>query len=120
MFEPDELLSVASSVAPYHFLSTTKLLPIFLPYEHVVATIPMGPEDAPRAPSLSWRAASTATIAFTGFLVRAFVRLACTTEVHSLDGFVRLLDEREDADRRQRGLITGISILYYIVCGRYV
>lgn len=111
MFDVD-IPNVASAAPPSHLLSTTKSLPTFLPYEHVVATIPMGPEDAPRAPSLSWRAASTATIAFTGFLTRAFVRLACATEVHGLDGFVRLLDEREDVNRRQRGLITGKLALY--------
>jgi len=63
-------------------------------------------EDFPYAPSLSWRIASTATIAFTGFLAKAFARVACTTEVHGLDEFLKLLDERKDVDGRQRGLIT--------------
>jgi monolysocardiolipin acyltransferase len=67
----------------------------------------MVPEDLPYAPSLSWRIASTATIAITGFLAKAFVRVACTTEVHGLDEFLKLLDERKDVDGRQRGLITG-------------
>jgi monolysocardiolipin acyltransferase len=64
-------------------------------------------EDLHYAPSLSWRIASTATIAFTGFFAKAFARVACTTEVHGLDEFLKLLDERKDVDGRQRGLITG-------------
>lgn len=64
-------------------------------------------EDLPYAPGLSWRIASTATIAFTGFLAKAFTSVACTTEVRGLDGFVKLLDERKDVNSRQRGLITG-------------
>jgi len=67
----------------------------------------MVPEDPPYAPNLSWRIASTATITLTGLLARTFGRVACTTEVHGLEGFLKLLDERNDVDGRQRGLITG-------------
>lgn len=70
----------------------------------------MGLEDVPYHPSLTWRIASTATIACTGFLAKAFARVACTTEVNGLEDFVKMLDERRDIDGRTRGLITGIFI----------
>ena len=31
------------------------------------------------------------------------------TEIHGLDGFLKLLDERKDVEKRTRGLITGKS-----------
>ena len=72
-------------------------------------------EDVPYAPGLGWRAASTATIAFTGFLAKAFARIACSTEVHGLESFVRLLNDRENVKERDRGLITGTSELQKMV-----
>lgn len=111
---------MASRVAPFHLNSATKRAPTFLSRDHVVAAIPMGSKDVPKAPSLSWRAASITTIAFTGFLAKAFARVACTTEVHGLDGFVKLLDERENVDGRKQGLITGESAINRINSGRYV
>ena len=30
-----------------------------------------------------------------------------STEIHGLDGFLKLLDERKDVEKRTRGLITG-------------
>jgi hypothetical protein len=59
------------------------------------------------APPLTWRIASTTTIAVIGILSKSFLGLLNTTKVHGLDGFVRLLDERKDVSKRQRGLITG-------------
>ena len=29
-----------------------------------------------------------------------------STEIHGLDGFLKLLDERKDVEKRKRGLIT--------------
>jgi len=72
-------------------------------------------EDAPYAPSLGWRAASTATIAFTGFLAKAFARIACSTEVYGLESFVKLLNDRENVEERDRGLITGMLELRQMV-----
>ena len=68
----------------------------------------MVPEDAPYAPGLGWRGASAATIAFTGALAKAFVRIACSTEVNGLQSFVKLLNDRENVKERDRGLITGL------------
>lgn len=42
-----------------------------------------------------------------GSLSRIFMFGANKTNVHGLDRFLELIDEREDPDRRQRGLITG-------------
>lgn len=38
-----------------------------------------------------------------------------TQEAHGLDGFLRLLDERADVDKRQRGLVTGKQALKAIL-----
>jgi hypothetical protein len=71
----------------------------------------MPAEEIAVPPSLQWRAASTLTIALTGLASKAFLTLACTKEVHGLDGFVKVLDERKDVEGRERGLLTGISFL---------
>ena len=64
---------------------------------------------SPNQPSLPWRAASATVMAFAGSVSRIVMFGANKTEVHGLDGFLRLLDAREDINRRERGLITGIS-----------
>jgi monolysocardiolipin acyltransferase len=71
----------------------------------------MPAEEIAIPPSLQWRAVSALTIALTGMASKAFLGLACTKEVHGLDGFAKLLDERKDVDGRERGLLTGISYL---------
>jgi hypothetical protein len=58
-------------------------------------------------PPLTWRIASTTTIAIVGILSKAFLNIANSTTVHGLDGFVKILDERIDPSKRDRGLITG-------------
>ena len=46
-----------------------------------------------------------------GFLTRTFMYGLNSMETHGLDGFLNLVNERQDIDRRQRGLITGESSL---------
>lgn len=69
----------------------------------------MRPEDEqqPSAPSWPWRAASSFTMGAVGVLCRGFLLGLSKTEVHGLDGFLDLLDEREHVEGRTRGLITG-------------
>jgi hypothetical protein len=68
----------------------------------------MSPNERLSAPSLPWRAASTFTMSAVGILSKSFLNLACTTKVHGLDGFLKILDQRRDVANRDRGLITGI------------
>ncbi|MCJ1452854.1 hypothetical protein MMC28_003199 [Mycoblastus sanguinarius] len=64
------------------------------------------PLPSPPPPSLPWRIGSTAVMAFTGTVTRAFMHSANGQEANGLDKFLELLDERKDIDNRQRGLIT--------------
>lgn len=64
--------------------------------------------DDPPPPSPLWRAGSTAIMAFTGTLTRAFMHGLNWQDAYGLDEFLKLLDERADIDGRQRGLITGM------------
>lgn len=66
----------------------------------------MDPANQPEAPSWQWRAASSATMGFIGTLCRSFLYTLATTEVHGLDEFLQLLDERQDVRARTKGLIT--------------
>jgi len=61
----------------------------------------------PAQPSLAWRLASTATLGGTGHLCKSFLFALNRVQVHGLDGFLELLDERKDIQARERGLITG-------------
>lgn len=61
-------------------------------------------------PSLPWRIGSSLIMGVTGALCRVFLFGANKTEVHGLDGFLKLLDQREDISSRTRGLITGEHI----------
>lgn len=70
----------------------------------------MQPEErpeAPAAPSVPWRAASTLTMGAVGLLCKGFLALN-KIEMHGMERFLRLLDERQDPGQRQRGLITGM------------
>ena len=62
--------------------------------------------DSP-PPSLPWRFGSATVMGVSGFLTRVFMYGANSMETHGLDGFLNLVDERRDIDKRQRGLITG-------------
>lgn len=72
----------------------------------------MGDEEPPTAPSLLWRFGSATVIGVTGFLARSFLLGANRLEVHGLDAFVDLLEERKDVKGRQRGLITGALFIF--------
>lgn len=61
----------------------------------------------PTQPSLPWRIGSAIVMGFVGLNSRLFMFQANSTEVHGLDGFLRMLDRRKDPARRERGLITG-------------
>ena len=37
-------------------------------------------------------------------------------ETHRMEGFLKLLDEREDVVERERGLITGMRLQSVVVC----
>jgi hypothetical protein len=67
----------------------------------------MSVEDKLTSPSLQWRAGSTATLWFTGSVVKLFYALGARVNAHGLDRFLRILDERADIEGRQRGLLTG-------------
>ena len=64
-------------------------------------------EDAPAAPSSPWRMASKVVMGMVGTAVRSFMYGPNSVEVRGLEGFLKLLDEREDVQSRKRGLITG-------------
>ncbi|KAI4670136.1 uncharacterized protein J4E79_000417 [Alternaria viburni] len=66
----------------------------------------MRPEEQPEAPSGPWRAASAFTMGAVGLLCKGFLNGLSKVETHGMDGFLKLLDEREDPASRQRGLIT--------------
>ncbi|KAK4986821.1 Lyso-phosphatidylcholine acyltransferase [Elasticomyces elasticus] len=60
----------------------------------------------PWQPSWPWRASSTIVVGITGFLCRSFIYGLNRTEVQGLDNLLRVIDERNEVDRRQRGLVT--------------
>ena len=64
-------------------------------------------EGDPPPPSLPWRFGSATVMGVAGFLTRTFMYGLNNMETHGLDGFLNLVDERQDIDKRQRGLITG-------------
>ena len=64
-------------------------------------------EDSPLAPSLPWHASSAVVLGVSGMLCRAFLYGGNRVKINGLDGFLNLLDKREDVEGRERGLITG-------------
>lgn len=70
----------------------------------------MAENERPYEPPMLTRAISNATVGTVGFLCRSFLYVLSRTEVHGLDRFQELIDERSDPERRERGLITGRSI----------
>lgn len=71
----------------------------------------MRPEEQPDAPSAPWRAGSTFFMGAVGLLCKGFLTGLSRVETHGFDDFLKLLDEREDVEARQRGLITGTPSL---------
>jgi len=67
----------------------------------------MAADDQPYEPPLLQRVVSNTTIGLVGFLCRTFLYGLSRTEVHGLENFIELVDERRDPARRERGLITG-------------
>ncbi|KZF21647.1 hypothetical protein L228DRAFT_283790 [Xylona heveae TC161] len=57
-------------------------------------------------PSLSWRIRSQFVMGMTGVLSRWFIYGLNQTEIYGLEPFLKILDERKDIARRERGLIT--------------
>jgi len=80
-------------------------LPLPLP-PHSIADS-MQSDEQPAAPSGPWRFGSALTMGAVGLLCRGFLLGLSNTEAHGLDRFLKLLDERENIQERQRGLITG-------------
>ena len=65
--------------------------------------------ENPLPPSLPWRIGSASVMGVIGALTRVFMHGTNTQNTHGLDGFLRLLDDRADPERRQRGLVTGMQ-----------
>ncbi|KAI4592584.1 hypothetical protein KJ359_011035 [Pestalotiopsis sp. 9143b] len=57
-------------------------------------------------PSLPWRASSAMITGLTGMVSRGFLYGFNKVETTGLQRFLKILDEREDADKRERGLLT--------------
>ncbi len=64
-------------------------------------------ETPPHEPSLPWRIGSSAVIGVTGGLCRAFLYTFNKTEAPGSDRFLKVLEERNDPEKRTRGLLTG-------------
>ena len=74
-------------------------------------------EDAPQSqPSALWRAAATFFMGVTGTLFRGLMYGANYPDVHGLDKFLQVLDERKDVKKRERGLITGMPLTSLCKC----
>jgi monolysocardiolipin acyltransferase len=71
----------------------------------------MRSEEQPAAPSGPWRYASTTIMGAVGLLCKGFLGLN-KVETVGMEGFLKLLDEREDVGRRERGLLTGMRSMY--------
>jgi monolysocardiolipin acyltransferase len=67
------------------------------------------PDEQPAAPSAPWRAGSAFVMGAVGLLCRGFLMMS-KTETHGLEKFVKLMEEREDVEGRQRGLVTGMRL----------
>ena len=66
----------------------------------------MSGETPPARPSRPWQMGSALTMSTVGAISRGFLYGLNTTEVHGLDRFLGLLDQRADVGARQRGLVT--------------
>ena len=81
----------------------------FLPTQkwNLITTNQMTAEERPYEPPAVTRAIHNFTVGTVGFLCRSFLYGLSHTEVHGLEAFQKLVDERSDPTRRERGLITG-------------
>lgn len=64
--------------------------------------------QSPHSPNLGSRIASVMIMGLTGVISRTFLYGFNDIEVKGLDRFKALLDSREDPERRERGLLTGV------------
>lgn len=80
----------------------------------------MAADDQPHEPPMLQRVASNTTIGFVGFLCRTFLYALSRTEVHGLENFIELVEERRDPARRERGLITGDFVPTWIISSEQV
>jgi monolysocardiolipin acyltransferase len=67
----------------------------------------MAAEERPYEPPALTRAIHNVTMGTVGFICRSFLYGLSRTEVHGLEHFQALVDERSDPRSRERGLITG-------------
>ncbi len=67
-------------------------------------------------PSLSSRITAAVVTGLTGVWCKGFLYGLNQVEVIGLDKFLRLLESRQDVEKRQRGLITGSSCLDMKTC----
>jgi len=63
--------------------------------------------EPPAQPTLGWRLSNKFVMGTVGILVRSFMYGLSRAEVHGLEDFTKLLDERADINGRTRGLLTG-------------
>ncbi len=66
----------------------------------------MAQERQPYQPPWTERVKSNVTVGIVGFLSRSFLYALNTTNVYGLEGFLEILEERNDVAKRERGLIT--------------
>lgn len=67
----------------------------------------MAADERPYEPPALTRAIHNGIVGSVGFLCRGFLYGLSRTEVHGLEHFQALVDERSDPRSRVRGLITG-------------
>jgi monolysocardiolipin acyltransferase len=67
----------------------------------------MAAEERLYEPPATTRAIHNVIMGSVGFICRSFLYGASRTEVHGLEHFQALVDERSDPKKRERGLITG-------------
>lgn len=72
--------------------------------------------QAPHSPNLPSRIASVMIMGLTGIISRTFLYGLNDVEVKGLDRFKQLLDSREDPERRERGLLTGVLMKSTTTC----
>jgi hypothetical protein len=71
------------------------------------------PAMAPlQRPSLPWRVGSSLIMGLTGTLSRGFLYGLNSVEAIGLQKFLKILDEREDVEKRTKGLLTGTALLW--------
>jgi monolysocardiolipin acyltransferase len=73
-----------------------------------MAADPSLSDRVPLRPSLTWRVSSMFTLGLVASLSRLYMFAFEKTDLHGLNDFLKLLDERKRPEDRRRGLITGM------------